>query len=161
MTALLPVVFVAACLVSFEYPGDEYGLWIAGHHAGWPGLLLFESVGDIGEWKYRLALAASGAIVFAGIGALLDWMIVARRRFLMLALGLSALLVGWQLMQFPSMARAIAKNGSVQAYVLASIAPGIELAAVGMIGGRIARRLFFGGRRGPQGATVAREDEAR
>lgn len=161
MTALLPVVFVVVSLVSFEFPGDEYGLWVVGNHAGIPGLLLLGNSGDIGDIKFRAAMAASGAVVFAAVGFVLDWLRVGRRRFLLLALGWWGILVGAMLLKYPSMARAIAKNGSLEAYVFASIAPGIELAALCLIVVHVARRLFFGGRRVPQSPTVAREDDAR
>lgn len=138
----LPLVFVAVSLLSFEFPGDEYRLYVVSSHAGLPGMFVLSrfTSGDVHDPSLRISIALAGGLAFAAIGALLDWLRPARSRFFVQTLVLAALLFLAMVMRYPSMAQAVAKNGSLAAYAFASINPALELSALFVVLQQIAAR---------------------
>jgi hypothetical protein len=126
----IPVLWATICTASFQYPGDEYGLWAIGALPGlWVPLLVHEGSPLSGLWL----ILAGGIPVMAGMGAILDrlrapWL--AAYAFWVIVAGcVCAAAIG----SFPSWTMAIAKNGSFQAYALSSLNLGLAFAGVGLI----------------------------
>jgi hypothetical protein len=96
-----------------HHPGDEYGMFIVSVLASiWLALLL--DFGHLSE--VYLLLIAAGALPMAGFGFVLDWLPVSRRLWAAAYIVASAAFFAWGLLSFPSLERAIAKNGSISAY---------------------------------------------
>jgi len=112
---LVPLAWGGCSLVHFRFPGDEYAMYFISSVAGaW--LCYFVRIGDIHQWWIPWSIAATGVVVMAGVG----WVLVrlAVQRWLWLALFVASALVLLALMvgEYPSLERALSKNGSWWAY---------------------------------------------
>lgn len=120
-TFLLPVAWVTLSALSFRYPGDEYNLWgfssIAGTWIIWFAreLLSGQHPRDFLPW-----ILAAGFLTMTLLGYLLDRLRAPRLPFLLTWLATTPLLVINALSQYESYARAMSKNGSLQAYLFAA-----------------------------------------
>lgn len=126
---LLPVVWSATCWLSYHRPGDEYGLWAVSSIAAWWGIWFWE-----GSVTTNPAPAiVAGAIVMCLAGWAMDrlrcrWPVV-----LGLWLVIAAAICVRAVSQYPTIERAMAKNGSWLAYIYASSNLGLTLASAVMI----------------------------
>ncbi len=118
---LLPVLWSAVSLLHFHWPGDEYAMWAISSMAGAWVLFLKPNVGDIHQWWIRCSVATAGFFVMGGAGWLLCWLKVRVRIWLVFWLGSSVGWMGFMLMQYPRVERALAKNGSWAAYLFTAI----------------------------------------
>jgi hypothetical protein len=126
---LLPIVWAVISLIHFRFPGDEYALWATSSIVGtWP--CFFIQVGDINNSWLLWMVALNGGLLMAGAG----WVQVRLRVAVWLWVGLFVVAgAGWfafQLQQYPSVERALAKNGSWWAYLLSSCLMGMYSAWV-------------------------------
>lgn len=118
---LLPLLWSTVSLLHFHEPGDEYAMWAISSMAGAWVLFLAPNVGDIHDVWVRSAVATVGFMVMGGAGWLLYWLNVRVRVWLVLWLVSVVGWMGFMLMQYPSIERALAKNGSWAAYIYAAI----------------------------------------
>jgi hypothetical protein len=127
----LPLLWTTIAWNNFCHPGDEYGGFFGGSLAG---LWIIAIVGDAGSvLRGATFVVATGAGTVAIVGWLLDklrapltpWAFL----FSLTAAGLFALTFG----QFPTVERALAKNGSYEAYILPSLNLGLTFAALVML----------------------------
>ncbi len=125
----VPLVFAVVSLLSFQWPGDEYALWVASSIVGvWWGFIF--QVGDIQQWHIPWLTAAVGMVVLAPLGWALDRLRLDRRLWLgLLVVGTIGMFL-WSILSYESIDRAIRKNGSLQAYLLASINMGLYLSII-------------------------------
>ena len=139
----LPAVWLAAALVSWRHPGDEYLMFTLVN--GLPGAWLPLLLGPVGPPQaLPLLLAAGGATVaLAGWG--MDRLRVWRGAWAVL---FAAGVVGWTLAAlsgYESYAGAVAKNGSLAAYVSAatnlSLYAATFVCACGALAGRCGIRV--------------------
>jgi hypothetical protein len=128
---LLPVVWTAVAWSNFAYPGDEYGGFGLGSLAGLWIIAIIDSITDPNRMLPLILIA--GAVTVAAAGALMDKLRVPWIPFLVLWMGAAAALFLWWFVSFPSVERALAKNGSYQAYVLPSINIGLYIATITML----------------------------
>lgn len=124
LMAVLPVICVATAYGSYRHPGDEYGLFFFGGVS--PGLGVYILLERLGLWRPGdVAVAAGIAIVASGIlVTLFAWFAVllrARWWFIgvLWVIHFGALMRS-SLGAYPTYARAMSKNGSLEAYVYAS-----------------------------------------
>lgn len=114
----LPICWSAVTLGSMANPGDEYGMLLGSAIVGvWP--LFFIQVGDI-HAAYPL-LVSIGTMTMFLFGWLFDWQRVSRRLWAFVWLAIAAGLCWKMLSEYPSLARARSKNGSIEAYVFTSL----------------------------------------
>jgi glucan phosphoethanolaminetransferase (alkaline phosphatase superfamily) len=112
---VLPVIWVAAALTSYFHPGDEYGIFLVSSVAGSWVCFLIPDVGRLRDVLWLILLI--GAAVLGFLGFLMDRLRLSRRMWgVMFGLCFLVIFV-LGLMQFPSLDRAIRKNGSITAYV--------------------------------------------
>ena len=113
---LLPVVWGMGCLLGFSAPGDEYGLFALGSLLGvWVAFLLPSLHSPAGA---LLPVLAVGCGLMYGFGCLLD-RLHARVAFWLCAwsvCGVAAVLL--LLSNFATYEQAIARNGSLLAYLV-------------------------------------------
>jgi hypothetical protein len=124
----LPAIWFCTTLVSWEHPGDEYGLFGVGAlPAAWAmPFVQFQHLREV-----LPLLLAAGVLTMLLAGWAMDRMRVS------LPLWANAWVLGvilltcYAVLQYPSYQRAMAKNGSLTAYVSSAINISLYLAALG------------------------------
>ncbi len=128
----IPWLWLAVALVSWRYPGDEYGLFVIAN--GLPGawLSLWLHFSGSPDDIFPTVLAVSGGSVFV-VAWVMDRLRVPS--WLLLTLWLTGAIVLFKMAYdpFESHARAMAKNGSLTAYVSAASNLGLFLACIGAV----------------------------
>ena len=110
---LVPSLWSVCAFGSWHHPGDEYGMFVVSVlPCVWLAIVL--DYGHLSE-VYLLIIAA-GALPMAILGFILDRLPVSRRLWSATYLFASLGWFAWMLWQFPTLERAIAKNGSISAY---------------------------------------------
>jgi len=110
---LVPSLWSICAFGSWHHPGDEYGMFCVSVLASiW--LAFFLDIGHLSE--VYLLLIAVGALPMAGFGFILDRLPVSRRLWSAFYIVASVGWFVWMLWQFPTLEKAIAKNGSISAY---------------------------------------------
>lgn len=136
---LVPLVWSICAFGSYHHPGDEYGLFIVTILPSiWLAVFLeFTHLSEV-----CLLLIAAGALPMAAFGFILDRFAVCRRLWTLFYVGLSAGLLSWGLLEFPSLNAAIAKNGSVSAYAFCAANLGLCLSVLLFLGAGTAMWLW-------------------
>lgn len=115
----IPLIWLIVAGIARYHPGDEYGLFLAGSIAGFWIEFLFREFGNIDFIMTRVMIA--GALTICVAGAILDLLRVPVRAWFAIWIPLAALIFWITLAEYPSLARAISKNGSITAYVCVSL----------------------------------------
>ena len=129
---LVPSLWSMCAFGSWHHPGDEYGMFCVSILASlWLVFLL-----DFGHLsQVYLLLIAAGAVPMVIFGFLLDRLPVSRRLWAAVYIVASVAFLAWGLLSFPSLERAIAKNGSISAYAFCAANLGIYVSVVTCLGG--------------------------
>lgn len=123
MRVLLPAVWGAGCILGFGNPGDEYGLYALGSILGvW-------TIVFVNEIALGPALLAGCAIMFF-LAVLLERLGASRKLWLAIWMISGLAIYFASLEMFPSVERAVAKNGSLGAYLALGSQLGAYLATI-------------------------------
>lgn len=130
----LPLFHATIAWNNFYYPGDEYAGFFFG--GAFEGLWVIALIGDSGSVaRSAVVVVAAGCATIAVPGWLLDRL---RAPFipwaLLLVLSASGLVASY-LNAFPTIERALARNGSYEAYILPAINGGLVLATLAVVVG--------------------------
>jgi hypothetical protein len=126
---VLPLVWGVCSYVHHNYPGDENAMWLLSSAAGlWVAPVAF--VGGASKDVIAIAIALAGALVMGAIGSALDCLRVRKLLWAILLLICTATVFVVAIMSYPSLERAISKNGSWWAYVLFSVNIGIYVSVL-------------------------------
>jgi hypothetical protein len=118
-TIVLPILWGTIATFSFQYPGDEYGLFGVGSLSGLWGLWLFPSLHQgVSPDRIFPVILLTGIATMAVLGYLVDRLRCSRVAFVITWLTAAAIVLAHVLSLFDNYERALAKNGSTQAYVL-------------------------------------------
>ena len=118
---ILPTVWVMIAAIGFRYAGDEYGLWGVGSLAGTWLFGIFRSFHSGSSPSALLPpVLIAGFATMALLGYFLDRLRTPRIPLIITWLAVTGLLVAYLLNQYPTLERAVAKNGSILAYVLSA-----------------------------------------
>ena len=153
----MPLVWVPTAIRNFEHCGDEYGGFLLGSlPAFWMGPFL--SAMSINSPKTMMPpLIVAGALTVLAAGAILDLLRVRWSIWFALWIIIALSFFAQWFGGFPSVERALAKNGSYDTYVVTCTNLGLWLAtAVCLIGGSVYRLGLWSWRRaepGDGGAT--------
>jgi hypothetical protein len=129
---LIPSLWSLSALGSWHHPGDEYGLFCVSVLVSlWLVFLL--DFGHLSE--VYLLLIAAGALPMAISGFLLDRLPVSHRLWAAVYIMVSVALFVWGLSSYPSLDKAIAKNGSISAYAYCAANLGMYVAILLCLGG--------------------------
>jgi len=125
---LVPVLWMGGVALGFKHPGDEYALWVISALPGAWIAWVFGNVGNLGGFLPKVLLA--GGLVMGACGWMMD-----RQRVPVLAwcigVGLGTVGLALQVLaQYPSWEKAMAKNGSLTAYLCFGWNVSIALATV-------------------------------
>jgi hypothetical protein len=142
---VLPVIWVVAAVVSYSHPGDEYGLFVFSSIAGSWVCFFIRNIGHLSDVLWLIIVA--GVTVVANFGLLMDRLQVSRRVWGTLFVLCFVLVLVLSLRQYPSLDRAISKNGSITAYVAGAWNMGLYLSILSSL---IVRGVAIGAcRKGP------------
>ncbi|MBN2309507.1 MAG: hypothetical protein JXR94_11080 [Candidatus Hydrogenedentes bacterium] len=126
---LVPLLWATCSYVHYHYPGDEYALYAIGSIAAiW--IVPLVHIGDIHNPLFPLSITLAGAVVMAAAGWIMDRLRTHRRLWAALYAGAAAAILCASLLAFPSIDRAIRKNGSMAAYVLFAANAGLYVSVV-------------------------------
>ena len=146
---LIPLIWGVCCWMGFYYPGDEYAMWAIGSIAGTWVAFVF-GVGDLHSILFRLGVVGAGVLPMAVAGALLDWLKVRRWSWLLsYALCFTAIFC-ISVFSYPSLAKALSKNGSWWAYIFFSGNAGLYVSTVAIVILTPLSRVIFRTRRQPE-----------
>lgn len=110
---LVPALWALATVAGFQHPGDEYGLFALGAMAGLWVLLVLEPSSPLGGLAPVLV---AGALTTGLLGLLLDRLRASPWVWGVVCAVAAAAAACTMLARFPSLERAIGKNGSLTAY---------------------------------------------
>jgi len=131
---LVPALWTACAFGSWRHPGDEYGLLgVSMLISIWLVMLVHSN----NLSQAILPLIAAGAVPMAVFGFLLDRLPVSRRLWAAVYIVASVALFAWGLSSFPSLEKAIAKNGSISAYAFCAANLGMYVSVLTCLGGGI------------------------
>jgi len=125
---LVPALWLANSYVSSEHPGDEYGMFFVGALAGSWLVMIFGDAGTVQQAMFRVILI--GTVVMAVMGLLLTLLRASRVLWIATLVLVAAAIVTQSLLSYPSLQRAISKNGSITAYVCLGVNFGSYVATV-------------------------------
>lgn len=123
----IPILWAGCSLLSFQFPGDEYGLWALSSIAGvWIGKVF--PFGDIHNSVIPLSVALVGAAAITPFGLLMDLLRVGRVLWAVLYVLCGAAVLIGSIHSFESIDAALTKNGSWAAYIFFSANSGMYFA---------------------------------
>ena len=124
---VLPVLWACVSVLQYRFPGDEYGLYAVGSAVGtWIYFLV--PPGDVNRLLFPLIPAVTGVAVMAVAGWVLDWLRGRRLVFWITWIVSVTALFLFMIFSYPSLDKAISKNGSLWAYLLAAVNMGVYAA---------------------------------
>jgi len=129
---LVPALWTACAFGSWRHPGDEYGLFGVSMLIS-ICLVFLLNFGHLSE--VYLFLIATGAVPMAAFGFMLDRLPISRRFWAAVYIVASVGLFAWGLSSFPSLEKAISKNGSISAYAYCAANLGIYVSVLTCLGG--------------------------
>jgi len=129
---LVPSLWLLCAFGSWRHPGDEYGMFAASILVSvW--LVFVLNFGHLSE-VYVLLIAA-GVLPMAFLGFLLDRLPVSRRLWAALWISASVALFFRGVLLYPSLEKAVAKNGSISAYAFCAANLGMYVSVLTCLGG--------------------------
>ena len=127
---LLPLLWSVCSLISFEFPGDEYGIYVISSIAGIWAVPLFNIHGDIHKFAFRGGITAAGIIVILIMGFILAKLLVKMKLWFLLYITLAAVALVVMIGSYPSIEKALSKNGSLWAYIFGSLNLGLYASVI-------------------------------
>ena len=127
---LLPLLWSICSLLSFQFPGDEYAIYAVTSMAGTWAVILFKIQGDIHDFAFRGTITITGAIVMLTAGILLAKLRVKMRLWFVIYIIAAVVFLVVSLSNYPTIEKALSKNGSWWAYILGSINMGLYVSVV-------------------------------
>jgi hypothetical protein len=154
---LLPILWTSVAWINFSYPGDEYAGFGVGSLAGLWILAVIGPISDMGRALPPVLLTGAATVAVAGV--VLDKLRVPWLAWVVIYLGVATGLFLWTFGSYPSVERALAKNGSYAAYILPSMNLGLYAATITMLIGTGLFRLAFSRHRWafPSGAMTDKD----
>jgi hypothetical protein len=122
----VPLLFAVFSMLSFKYPGDEYGLWAYSSIAGtWIWFIIPPF--SMQSFITPVVTALIGALVITLPALLLVKLRVNIKLWFVIFVICATLVFISSIKSYPTIEKALSKNGSWQAYIFASINIGIYL----------------------------------
>ncbi len=126
---LLPLFWGVCSYFHHYYPGDENAMWLLSSAAGlW--IAPFAFLGGASKAIIAASIAVAGALVMAVTGFAMDRFCISKLLWSILFPICALTIFVVAIMSYPSIERAISKNGSWWAYILFSINIGIYISII-------------------------------
>jgi len=127
---LLPLCWSACSLLSFRFPGDEYAIYAVSSMAGTWAVFLLNIQGDIHKFAFRGTITTAGIIVMLIVGFILAKLRVKMKLWFVLYITLAAVILAITINSYPSIEKALSKNGSWLAYIFGSLNLGLYASVI-------------------------------
>lgn len=127
---LLPLLWSICSLLSFQFPGDEYAIYAVSSMAGTWAVFLLNIQGDIHDFAFRGTITTTGIIVMLIASFILAKLRVKIKLWLVLYITLAALILVMTINSYPSIEKALSKNGSWWAYIFGSLNLGLYASVI-------------------------------
>jgi hypothetical protein len=127
---LLPLVWSACSLLSLKYPGDEYGLYAVSSMVGTWVIFAVNMQGHPHDPAFWMSITATGAIIMSLIGWGLSAMRVKVKLLLIIQILAATSFFLLAVFSYPTIAKALSKNGSWWAYIFSSLNMGLYVAVI-------------------------------
>lgn len=132
-TIILPIMWATVSFVSYFHPGDEYGMYVYCNIIGvWPYFIFHGPA--IQSLLFPTMAAVTGGLIMAAVGFGLDKLRVNQWFWGISWLIISVLLFFLMINQYPTIQKALSKNGSWTAYIAGAINCAIYLSVLVSIG---------------------------
>ncbi len=121
---ILPILWAGCSLLSFRFPGDEYAMYGISSIAGvW--IVFFISLDIIHNPMFPVSIALTGAIVMMILGFLMDLIKIRKAMWKILFPAAVIVIFVISIKAYPTIERALRKNGSWWTYIFFSINMGL------------------------------------
>lgn len=127
---LLPFLWAVCSVMSFRFPGDEYGLYAISSMVGTWIVMVVDMPGDIHHPAFWISITVTGAIIMSLAGLVLSLLRAKIKLWLILYIAAAVLFFAVALSGYPSIERALSKNGSLWAYIFSSLNMGLYASVV-------------------------------
>ena len=127
---LLPLAWSVCSFLSFQFPGDEYGLYAASSIVGVWIMLIVDMPGDIHHPAFWMSITAAGAAAMTLIGWGLSALKVKLKMLLIIQICAAMTFFLLAVFSYPTIAKALSKNGSWFAYIFSSLNIGLYAAII-------------------------------
>ncbi|MHC4087877.1 MAG: hypothetical protein ACYSU3_17690 [Planctomycetota bacterium] len=127
---LLPLLWSTCSLLSFQFPGDEYAIYAVSSMAGTWAVVLFNIQGDIHDFSFRGTITTTGIVVMLITGFILAKLRVKIKLWFVLYITLAAVILATTINSYPSIEKALSKNGSWWAYIFGSLNLGLYASVI-------------------------------
>ena len=122
---LLPLLWTTCSLFSFQFPGDEYAMYAISSMAGAWVLFFIKNAGDIHDLIFRGSIALTGAVTMTLFGVLMDRLRIRKVVWGFIFLAASVAIFILSIKAYPTIDKALRKNGSWWAYIFFAINMGL------------------------------------
>lgn len=140
-TWLVPLLWAGCSLLSFRFPGDEYAMYAISSIVGvWIGFLV--PFGDVHSLFFPLSITLAGGLVMGVVGLLMDLARLRKIVWGVLWVAAALLIFVLSVNAYPSIEKALSKNGSWWAYVFTSINIGLYVSILLSFTGKSAAWAF-------------------
>jgi len=127
---LLPLVWAACSVLSFRFPGDEYALYAISSMIGTWVVMVIDMPGDIHHPAFWISITVTGAIIMSLVGLGMSVLRTKIKLWLILYIVASVIFFIVTLSSYPSIEKALSKNGSWWAYIFSSLNMGMYVSVV-------------------------------
>lgn len=134
---LLPLVWATCSVLSFQFPGDEYALYAISSMIGTWVVMVIDMPGDIHHPAFWVSITVTGAIIMSLVGLGMSVLRTKIKLWVILYIVSTIIFFIVTLSSYPSMEKALSKNGSWWAYIFSSLNMGMYASVVlcGIING--------------------------
>jgi hypothetical protein len=123
-SVVLPLVWAIVSFISYFHPGDEYRIYAYSNIIGiW--IFFFTNAIDIYSLLFPALTASIGAVFMALVGLGLDRLHGSKKLWLLLWAAASIFLFVYAVAQYPTLQKALSKNGSWTAYIAGALNLGL------------------------------------
>ena len=127
---LLPLIWAASSLLSLRFPGDEYGLYAASSMAGTWIVFIIKPQGAPHDAVFWLTITTTGIVVMTLAGLWLKFIKIKPWIWFGLYITSAVFFCLYALFSYPSLEKAISKNGSLWAYIFSSLNIGLYASVI-------------------------------
>jgi len=137
---VLPLIWGIASYAHSYHTGDEHAMYIISCIAGTWIHFFVRLPGDVHDVSFRLLTTVAGAVPFAIAGMLMDLIRSRPSRWAIVFMTAMLLIFATMLRSYPSLQRAISKNGSLWTYILSATVLALYVSVIlCMLGNGLAR----------------------
>lgn len=138
----LPLIWCIASYAHSYHTGDEHAMYVLSCIAGTWIHFFFRISDNVHDVAFRLLTSMTGAVIFAIAGTIMDLIRSKPFRWAIVFMTAMLLIFGSMLRSYPSLQRAISKNGSLWTYILSATVLALYVSVILCVLGNGVGRLW-------------------